>query len=207
VTPTEGRQLQAWLGDRALTPRTLIQAITEGVLSRHNLAGGVEIYDGVVILGPGGRPASKEETRRAETEVRAASKRLLEAVRESPDLLRALSPREFEEVVAEYLHRQGYEVELTASSRDGGKDIYAAKMDTLGSFLYIVECKAFSPTNPVGVRFVRHLYGVVQHERATAGVLATTSHFTRGARAFQQDVQFQLSLRAFEDVKQWFAAT
>jgi restriction system protein len=206
VTQIETQRLAKWLDDRPLTPRTLIQALDEGVLSQRNVAPGVELYSAAVILGPDGRPASADQTHRAEIEVRAASERLFELVHESPDLIRALTPREFEEVVAEYFHRQGYEVELTASSRDGGKDVYAAKTDALGSFLYIVECKAFSPTNPVGVRFVRHLYGVVQHERATAGVLATTSHFTHGAKAFQQDVQFQLSLRDFGDVKQWLAA-
>ena len=206
VTPAEAEQLQAWLHDRTLTPRTLVEALAEGVLSRENLGRDVETYDAAVILAADGRPASEGERHRIELQVRDASERVFEAVRETPDLLQALTPREFEEVVAEHFHRRGYEVELTASSRDGGKDVYVARTDELGSFLYIVECKAYNPTNPVGVRFVRHLYGVVQHERATAGVLATTSHFTRAAKKFQQDVQFQLSLHAFEQVKQWLAA-
>ena len=46
-----------------------------------------------------------------------------------------MSPRGFEELVAEMLSRLGYEVTLTPASRDGGKDIYAARRDHLGTFV------------------------------------------------------------------------
>lgn len=200
----ESERLQTWLRDRVLTPRTVVEARREGILASRNIAADVELYDQAVLLGADGRPLPDEATQGVALHVRAASERLFEVISDSPDLLQALEPREFEEVVAEYFHRQGFEVELTAASRDGGKDIYVARTEALGRFLYIVECKAFSPTNPVGVRYVRHLYGVVQHERATAGVLATTSHFTRDAHAYQQDVQFQLSLQDFDRVRAWF---
>lgn len=122
------------------------------------------------------------------------------------DTLKALyqiSSRKFEEVVAELLARLGYDVTVTQASRDGGKDIYAAKKDSLGSFLYLVECKKYSPGNRVGVGLVRQLHGVVQAERATAGILATTSFFTRDARQFQAQVAYQMSLQDYLGIQEW----
>jgi restriction system protein len=116
---------------------------------------------------------------------------------------RDLSPRKFEELVSELLARQGYTIELTPASKDGGKDIYAAKRDDLGTFLYLVECKKYALENPVGVQIVRALHGTVQAERATAGILVTTSVFTRGARDFQRHLQHQLSLRDYIELHKW----
>ena len=124
----------------------------------------------------------------------------------SPNLLYSLSPRGFEEVVAELLGRLGYEITLTPASRDGGKDIYAAKKDHLGTFLYVVECKKYAPDRRVGVGLVRQLNGVVQAEQATAGILATTAFFTRGALQFQETIASQLSLKDYVGIQQWLSA-
>jgi restriction system protein len=97
----------------------------------------------------------------------------------------------------ELLDRLGYSVTLTPASKDGGKDIYAARKDHLGSFLYIVECKKYAPDNRIGVGIIRHLNGVVQAEQATAGILATTSFFTSGAREFQRRIAHQISLKDY----------
>jgi restriction system protein len=113
----------------------------------------------------------------------------------------------FEEVVADLLSRQGYEVTVTPASRDGGKDIYAAKKDIVGSFLYIVECKKYSPDDRVGVGLIRQLYGVVQAEKATAGIMATTSFFTKGAQEFQSRVAYQISLQDYFGIQKWLWMT
>ncbi|HEY8730571.1 MAG TPA: restriction endonuclease, partial [Candidatus Limnocylindria bacterium] len=91
------------------------------------------------------------------------------------------------------------------SSVLSGKDLYAAKRDDLGSFLYVVEAKRYSPSESVGVRFVRSLYGVVQQERATAGLLITTSYFTQDARRFQETVEHQISLRDYAALVGWLS--
>ena len=85
----------------------------------------------------------------------------------------SLTPRQFEQVVAELLEKQGYDVELTPPSKDGGKDIYVAKKTSLGRFLYLVECKKYGRGRPVGVELIRQLYGVVEQERVNAGIGAT----------------------------------
>jgi len=120
-----------------------------------------------------------------------------------PALIRTLSPRRFEEFVAELLTQQGYEVSMTPPTKDGGFDLYAARKEGLGSFLYLVECKKYTPPNRVGVEIVRSLHGVVQAKRATAGALVTTSFFTKGAAEFQRELGYQLHLHDFNAIKGW----
>jgi restriction system protein len=124
-----------------------------------------------------------------------------------PRSMYSLTSRQYEEVVAELLARRGYAVELTPMSRDGGYDIYAAKKDSVGSFLYLVECKKYAPENHVGVGLVRQLHGVVQQSRATAGILATTSFFTRDAQEFAEEIKWQLSLRDYVVMTEWLQET
>ncbi len=131
------------------------------------------------------------------------SERLFDLVRRRPALVHTLTGREFEELVAEMFTHDGFDVTLTPIARDGGKDIYAAKKDRFGSFLYVVECKRYAPERPVGVSLVRSLHGVVQAESATAGIMVTTSRFTKPAQAFQEQIQHQLSLLDYHDLARW----
>jgi len=71
-------------------------------------------------------------------------------------------------------------------------------MTLAGDLLYIIDCKRYSPDKPVGTEIVRGVYGVSQQERATMGVVATTSYFTKDAQQFQRMVKYQLSLTATE---------
>lgn len=127
---------------------------------------------------------------------------MLNELRKNPTDLYKLSPRRFEELIAEVLMRKGYSVELTPVTRDGGKDIYVARKDDLGSFLYLVECKHYEPTHKVGVSVIRDLYGVLSKEKATYGIVVT-SDFTKPAQDFQQDIKFQMSLKNFNSIQKW----
>ena len=51
----------------------------------------------------------------------------MERLGANPELLKDLSRRLFEEVIAEVFHALGYEVELTKRTRDGGNDIIAIR--------------------------------------------------------------------------------
>lgn len=151
------------------------------------------------LLGPDGRPLSarSREYQTIAADVRGVSLEVLQKLAKKPEDLYKLSPRLFEEVVTEIFHRKGYEVTLTPASRDGGKDIYAVKNDSGVTFLTLIECKHYAPDNPVGVELIRSLYGVVEEEKASAGILATTSYFTRGAKEFQHKVRFRIGLQDF----------
>src|SRR5204862_4797648 len=97
------------------------------------------------IVDTSGRPLSSTspQYRKIIADASGVSSEFLKYLAQDPSRFHALTPRQFEEVVAELLDRQGYEVTLTPASKDGGKDIYAAKNDMLGSFLYLVECKKY----------------------------------------------------------------
>lgn len=188
-------------GDRG--PKAVV--VRDGPLSTEELISRMQDIDLPGLLGPDGRPVStgSQEERLLVMDVLSVSGELLRLLDENPNLIFDLSPRKFEEVVAELLDRQGYQVTLTPASNDGGIDVYAAKRNELGSFLYLVECKRYAPNNTVGVGLIRNLYGVVQAERATAGILATTSFFTKNAREFQRKVEYQVSLHDYFSIQEW----
>jgi len=131
---------------------------------------------------------------------------LLEQLRASPEELYSLDPRAFEELVADMLRERGYEITLTPATNDGGFDMFAAWKDDLGSFLYLVECKRYTPPNKVGVSVVRSLHGVVQQQQANAGIVVTTSFFTKGAREFQEHLPHQMQLRDYLSLQKWLGA-
>jgi len=186
-----GREAAELLHSPSLTPRALM-------LRLRSFA-----YAGLV--GVDGRPLQRggDAERQIIVDVQAASDDLLKKVHANPTLLYQLEPRQFEEFVAEILDRLGYSVQLTPATKDGGKDIYAAKKDHLGSFLYIVECKKYAPHHRVGVGLIRQLNGVLQAERATAGILATTSFFTRGAKELQTQLEHQITLTDYLGIQAW----
>jgi restriction system protein len=158
------------------------------------------------LLGPDGAPVrSEDEAVRLHSVIRKTADDLIALAARDTKVLYELSPRLFEEFVAELLIRQGFDVELTPASRDGGKDIYAAKSDDLGSFLWVVECKRYAPHRGVGLSVVQRVHGVAAAEGATGGIVATTSFFTREARTFQASVENRLSLRDYEALRGWIA--
>ncbi|MFM6171359.1 MAG: restriction endonuclease, partial [Sphaerospermopsis kisseleviana] len=159
------------------------------------------------LIGLDGRPLVRgtDEEKQIIVDIRSVSDGLLAKAYSDPSLLYEITPRRFEEFVAELLDRLGYDITLTPASNDGGKDIYAAKRDDLGTFLYVVECKKYSPDHKVGVGLIRELNGVVQAERATAGILATTSFFTKGAKEFQERLSNQISLKDYLGLQEWMS--
>jgi HJR/Mrr/RecB family endonuclease len=123
-----------------------------------------------------------------------------------PEEMRDMNPRKFEELVAELFKDKGYEMELTPRSKDGGLDIRAYSKSSLGSFLTLVECKRYAEKQRVGVQIVRQLYGVVNMQNATSGLIVTTSFFTKNAKSEQQTIKHRMDLHDFEELKDMLAS-
>lgn len=89
--------------------------------------------------------------------------------------------RQFERLVAEYLHRQGYEVELGPGSNDDGVDIrvWPSEAEVDGPPLLIVQCKR--QRAKIEKVVVKALWADVQAEGATRGMVATTNSISTGA--------------------------
>jgi len=120
-----------------------------------------------------------------------------------PENMYKLKPHEFEEVMAKLMEKQGYKVDLTQATRDGGKDLIIARHDDIGNFIYYVECKQYQPKNPVGVHLVRELMGTVHADQVTAGILITSSYFSPDAKAYANKVKHQLGLVDFVKLREW----
>lgn len=133
--------------------------------------------------------------------VSAVSGDLIRALAERPELMYDLHPRRFEELLAELFARQGFDVELTKQTRDGGYDLWVVHHTPAGSLLTLVDAKRNRADRPVGVGIVRQLYGVVEATRASAGLIATTSFFSPEAKQFQEEIPFRLGLKDYFDLQ------
>lgn len=197
--------LYNWSSGSPLLMDLALNAIRDKKLNFRQLQQLLSRFDATGIIDSRGRPISSRDNTPPQiiSSVQYVNDEMLERMRSDPKSMYKLSPRQFEELVAELLLRQGYKVELTPASGDGGVDIYAAKKDGVGKFMYLVECKRYSPSNKVGVNVVRSLHGVVQHKRANAGLVVTTSTFTKGAKEFQRDIKYQLQLADYMALHEW----
>jgi hypothetical protein len=128
--------------------------------------------------------------------------RLIRGSSITSEALLQLNPRQFEEFVAELWQRFGYDVELTKRTRDGGYDIVAVGR-SVASTRFLIECKRYDPNNKVGVSTVRQLYGVKTDQRATKGILATTSYLTADAEEFIDDHFWELEARDHQGIIDW----
>lgn len=124
-----------------------------------------------------------------------------------PELLYSLPPRKFEELIASVFHKNGFDVELTPETRDGGIDIIAVQRDDLcGGSLNLIECKRYLPHNTVGIGIVQRLVGVVEQHRATKGIIVTTSSFTKDAKESAAFSQHRLVLNDYSNLSSWLKA-
>jgi restriction endonuclease Mrr len=141
---------------------------------------------------------------RLDVEVSVINVELAKYLSKHPELLYQMSPRRFEELIAEILRDMGYEVNLTPATRDGGRDILAVFRVPIGEILTIVECKRFKPERKVGIDIVeRFMFALDRKDNASFGVVATTSYFSPDARAIEKDFRWRLGLRDFNAIQNW----
>ena len=119
-------------------------------------------------------------------------------------LLSELHWREFEKLIATLLEQFGWDVELTRGSKDGGIDVIAIKNDpTLGKIKSLWQAKKYHLGNKVELRDVRDLSAIRDSQKATKGVIVTTSHLTRGAIDWIRTDEFRLEYQEREDLERW----
>jgi restriction system protein len=148
---------------------------------------------------------SFEEAAQLDVELRPLSveDELLAELSRHPERMYDLSPRRFEEAVAELMSRLGYGVQLTPASKDGGRDILAIMATPAGRTLTLVECKRYAPHRKVGVEQVERFMWVVHKDRASCGLYVTTSSFTSGVQRMQKEYAWLLLLRDFSGLHEW----
>jgi len=103
----------------------------------------------------------------------------------------ALSPHEFEELVAWVFEQFGYKARLTGKTNDHGIDIVLEKPRSL----YAVQVKRWAEDNNLTEANVREFYGSFVDERIMhGGFLVTTSDFSPQAYTWARRCTTPLSL-------------
>lgn len=130
---------------------------------------------------------------------------ILESTKDSSLIFR-LKPRDFEKYVAELFHNFGYDVELTAQTRDGGADVLCMKSDHGITVRLAIEVKRYGKKSPIGVQLVRQFVGANRSLKANKLVYVTSSRFTDTAISYQQENVDILELKSLPEVLQWAEA-
>lgn len=126
-----------------------------------------------------------EEEKTAIIKVNNLPLRVLSKILSNPAEVRNITPREFEEFIADLLNELGFkDVVLTPRSRDGGKDIIASHSIQGIPLTFYFECKKYAESNKTQIETMRTLLGTVAHDsqKVNKGVLVTTSTFTKGCK-------------------------
>jgi hypothetical protein len=144
------------------------------------------------------------------SEINNTTPKLISLIQQDSSYIYRISPREFEEIIAEIFRQQGFEVELTKRTRDGGKDVIAVHRNSMGiDTRYFIECKRYAPDNKVDVGIVRALYGVHSGlSGANKSIIATTSSFTSEAVRFANEglkSKWEMDLKDINDVLGWIS--
>ncbi len=106
---------------------------------------------------------------------------VLSELDQRPNLME-LTPFEFESLVTNLFQKMGLETRQTQASRDGGVDCVAFDPRPIFGGKVVIQAKRYKHT--VGVSAVRDLYGTVQNEGASKGILVTTSGFGKASFEF-----------------------
>jgi restriction system protein len=106
---------------------------------------------------------------------------VLSTLDQRPNLMN-LSPGEFEALITNLFAKMGLETRLTQASRDGGVDCVAFDQRPILGGKVVIQAKRYK--NTVGVSAIRDLFGTLQNEGASKGILVTTSGFGKAAFDF-----------------------
>lgn len=101
-----------------------------------------------------------------------------------------LTPSEFESLITNLFQKMGLETRLTQASRDGGVDCVAFDPRPIFGGKVVIQAKRYK--NTVGVSAVRDLFGTMQNEGASKGILVTTSGYGKASFEFAEGKPIEL---------------
>jgi restriction system protein len=114
---------------------------------------------------------------------------VLSGLDQRPNLM-DLTPSEFESLITNLFQKMGLETRLTQASRDGGVDCVAYDTRPILGGKIVIQAKRYK--NTVGVSAVRDLYGTMQNEGASKGILITTSGYGQASYDFAEGKPIEL---------------
>jgi restriction system protein len=108
---------------------------------------------------------------------------------ERPNLME-LTPQQFEALISNLFEKMGLDTRQTQASRDGGVDCVAWDQRPIFGGKVIIQAKRYK--NTVGVSAVRDLFGTMQNEGASKGILITTSGYGKSSFEFADGKPLEL---------------
>jgi len=111
--------------------------------------------------------------------------------------------RKFEGLTAEFFQREGFHVQLGPGSNDDGIDlrvyptIAAEKLPPL----MIVQCKR--QKQQIDKVLIKSVYADVLHEKASSGLIVTSSTISRGAEATRTARQYPVEVADRATIRSW----
>lgn len=132
--------------------------------------------------------------------------RFIDYLSSNLDRLPEMHWRKFEQLSAEFFHREGYEVKLGPGSNDDGVDVRVWKPDSgpADKPLCLVQCKRQKAK--VERVIVKGLYADVEHEGAEYGVIVTTSELSPAARSTVSARGYPIQEIEREGLSKWLSA-
>lgn len=124
-------------------------------------------------------------------------------------ILSSIDAYTFEEIIAELLMDNGFDVMLTPKSNDSGRDIIAAYTLNGESTLMMVECKKWRISKTLGPIPVRALLGQYYYEKNKANfncamLVTTCENIGPTALRMEQDLS-ELSIKGYNDINNWMS--
>jgi len=159
---------------------TIEERIYEILQHKRQLYG--EVIDSLAVRGVDGTGLSEEELFGLFDLTPARSER--EKKKPTVEHLLALSPDQFEELLAEIYRRKGYTARVTPNTRDEGIDVIAYKQDAPNWEYIAIQCK--NHRAPVGVGDARNLLGAVTDPKYSQAILVATAGFTQDCEEFNK---------------------
>jgi len=112
--------------------------------------------------------------------LKECTQRIIMAILNDPDLLEDLEWLDMERTVAELFRGLGFKVELTPSSKDGGKDVVLELEEINKKKTYVIEVKHWRSGQKVGKSAVDKFVKIVVKENRTAGLFLSTYGVSSG---------------------------
>lgn len=134
--------------------------------------------------------------------LRHEAQRIFDETARSGDM-DALTSRQFEQLLAETLRREGFEAWLTPPVKDGGRDVIACQPGHV-PVLLVAEAKKMQIVEPL---YIRSLAAVRDRDKAHIALLATTGRFSADARKETTATwRRQVQLKAGDEFLDWIRA-
>ena len=127
-----------------------------------------------------GAAAASSLGRTARRFIGARAARSVDTAQWTPELLKRLEWRRFEELCAAYFEALGFRVDLAGAGADVAINLYEQGSKSAS---VIVQCRPWT-AHQVGIKPVRELRGAMTSGSVGEGVLVTSGKFTKEARDF-----------------------